>query len=191
MRFYKPPFAKLFFPEVITKLKNDLYITIDDSPSENTGRILDLLDKKGIKATFFCVGQNVLKYPHLQDEIVKRGHSVGLHSFFHKSAFKVSKDFYLYDAKLAGDVINSSLFRPPYGHLTFPIYNELKKKFKIVLWSYMTYDFQRVRIVRDDKISQGSIIVLHDKQDFYDVFENHLSQIIAISAKKNLSFNKL
>ncbi len=128
MRFYKPPLVKVFFPKVITHLDDNLYVTIDDSPSENTGRILDLLDENGIKATFFSVGKNVLKYPNLQDEILDRGHTVGIHSFFHKSAFKVSKEFYLYDLKLASEVIESNLFRPPYGHLTLPVYNIEEKE---------------------------------------------------------------
>ena len=191
MRFYKPPLAKIFFPEVVTKLKNDLYITIDDSPSDNTRRILDLLDEKGIKATFFSVGKNVLKYPDLQDEIIKRGHSVGIHSFFHKSAFKVSREFYLYDIKLASEIINTSLFRPPYGHLSIPVYKFLKKNYKIVLWSYMTYDFKGIDLIYEKKIQKGSIIVLHDNPAFYKVFEKQLTQIINIAHKKNLSFNTL
>ena len=191
MKIYKPPFSKILFPEAVTKLKEGVYITIDDSPSENTLRLLDFLDEHGIKATFFSVGKNVLRFPEAQEEIKRRGHAVGVHSLFHNSAFKVSRDFYLYDMKLAGELIGSDLMRPPYGHLTLPLYKVLKDKYKIFLWSYMTYDFKGVKTIYVNKISNGSIIVLHDNPMFFEVFKEQILKIKEIAIKKNLSFKLL
>jgi peptidoglycan/xylan/chitin deacetylase (PgdA/CDA1 family) len=188
MRFYKPLLHKIFFPEAITTLDKGIYITIDDSPSRNTEKVLDLLDELGIKATFFSVAKNVLRYPKLQEGILERGHGVGIHSFFHKSAFRVSKEFYLHDLRLASKIINSCLFRPPYGHLTTGIYSELKKHFKIILWSYMTYDFQGFEKIFESKIKNGSIIVLHDNPDYYDTFERQIVQIKMIAESKKIPF---
>ncbi|HPO67313.1 MAG TPA: polysaccharide deacetylase family protein, partial [Paludibacteraceae bacterium] len=61
---------------------NTIYITFDDGPvPEVTPFILKLLDEYGIKATFFCVGENVKKYPELYQEVLSRGHQVGNHTY--------------------------------------------------------------------------------------------------------------
>ncbi|MDR3061762.1 MAG: polysaccharide deacetylase family protein, partial [Dysgonamonadaceae bacterium] len=85
----QPPwFYRMFFPGAIwriNKTEKSVYLTFDDGPiPEITPWVLDLLDKYNIKATFFCVGDNVRKYPEVYQMIRDRGHLVGNHTFHHR-----------------------------------------------------------------------------------------------------------
>jgi len=184
MKFYKTPFTNIIFSDAITKLNSGIYLTIDDSPSPATPFLLDFLDKENIKATFFVIGKNIMKYPTYYEEIKKRGHTIGNHSYFHKSAFKVSKDFYMKDVKIAFELTNSLIFRPPYGHLTLPIYKKIKEKFNIILWTYMTYDFSDIPL-KTDKIKNGNIIVVHDNNKNFQTTKKHISTISQIAKTNN------
>ena len=111
------------------------YLTFDDGPiPEITPWVLDLLDKYKIKATFFCVGDNVRKHPEVYAEVLRRGHRVGNHTFNHLQGIKTwTKDF-VKNTELASEYIESNLFRPPHGHMRFPQYWALRKKYQIVMF---------------------------------------------------------
>ncbi len=61
-----------------------VYLTFDDGPSENTERILAILEEYGVKATFFVTGEQALKYPERYKAIVEGGHVIGMHSYSHR-----------------------------------------------------------------------------------------------------------
>lgn len=146
-----------------------IYLTFDDGPiPELTPWILNILDQFNIKATFFCVGDNVRKYPELYQEILNRGHRTGNHTFNHLQGIKTSKVRYMKNVTEGAKYISSDLFRPPHGHIRRSQYNALKKKYKIVMWDVVTRDYSKYMTA--DKVfaivkkyaRNGSIIVFHD-----------------------------
>lgn len=163
----RPLFGKLTW-RVATKLRL-VYLTFDDGPvPEVTPQVLDILDQYGWKATFFCVGENVQKYPELYQEIVKRGHRVGNHSFNHIKGYNYSVEDYVANVKKAAGYIDSRLFRPPHGRIRWSQIKALKEEYQIVMWDVITYDYDKNK--SPDKVfntvkrhlRKGSIVVFHD-----------------------------
>ncbi len=150
--------------------KNEVFITFDDGPiPEVTPWVLDEADKWNAKLTFFCVGDNVRKYPDVFNEVLKRGHAVGNHTFNHLRGWACNKETYFENVDKASEYIQSDYFRPPHGQI-FPWYqDELKKRFKkIVMWSLLSYDYDPDRTGKqvfktvEKRIKPGSVIVFHD-----------------------------
>ncbi len=151
------------------KLKKNIYLTFDDGPNPIvTPLILDILEKYNCKATFFCVGENVTKYPEIYQEIIKRGHSVGNHTYNHLKGFRTPTKKYIENVEKADKIINSRWFRPPYGRITPIQIHKLKKKYKLVMWDIITYDYDKKispnKIIKEieNKSRNGSIVVFHD-----------------------------
>ena len=149
--------------------KKVVYLTFDDGPvPELTTWVLDLLDKYNIKATFFCVGDNVQKNPELYREIQERGHKVGNHTFHHIKGLETDTLSYLKDVQEASQLIKSTLFRPPYGHMRYPQFRALKKQYKVIMWDVVTRDYshlmtaEQVFEVVKKYTRNGSIVVFHD-----------------------------
>ena len=158
-----------------------VYLTFDDGPvPEATPQVLDILDSFNVKATFFWVGENLLKYPHLAREVVKRGHRIGNHTFNHLSGWSVSADEYKTNILKADAIIRQAipsygalgyekLFRPPYGKMRGEVYDWLKGKgYTIVLWDLVTHDYNRrytpqeIERISMRYVRNGSIILMHD-----------------------------
>ena len=146
-----------------------VYLTFDDGPiPELTPWVLDLLDKYNIKATFFCVGDNVQKHYDIYKMIHERGHLTGNHTFHHIQGLKTDTKSYLEDVQKADELIKSKLFRPPYGHMRFPQFKALKKLYKVIMWDVVTRDYSC--LMTADQVFEtvkkytrnGSIIVFHD-----------------------------
>jgi len=146
-----------------------IYITFDDGPvPEVTPKVLEILREYGVKATFFCIGDNVRKYPELYNQILAEGHRVGNHSYSHYNAWKVSAEAYLQDVEDGARLIESNLFRPPYGKLTWQVLIPLRKKYRIVMWDVISCDFDETvsaeQVYRNvtENARPGSVIVFHD-----------------------------
>lgn len=146
-----------------------IYITFDDGPvPEVTPLVLDVLDKYNIKATFFCVGENVQKYPEIYTDILQRGHKTGNHTFNHLKGFSNSTEIYVENVREASRMINSKLFRPPYGRITPKQKKILQADYEIIMWDIVTYDYNqkltKESIFRNVKYytRNGSIVVFHD-----------------------------
>ncbi len=150
--------------------KKTIYLTFDDGPvPDNTLNILDILDRYNVKATFFCVGENVMKFPDLFKEILRRGHAVGNHTFNHIKGFDVSTRYYMNNIRKAERYIPSKLVRPPYGRIKPSQFKALKRDgYTVVFWDVITRDYNRflspkqvMRIIHWYSRS-GSIVVFHD-----------------------------
>lgn len=146
-----------------------VYLTFDDGPcAKTTLKILEILDNFGIKATFFCVGENVQRNPLLFAEIKKRGHAVGNHTMCHANGFQYSTSEYIRLVDDANTLIESHLFRPPYGRIKPSQYRQIKKKYSIVLWDVVTRDYnprlkpQKIVSIVKRYVRNGSVIVFHD-----------------------------
>ncbi len=170
----QPPLLyRLLFPEAVWRVKKRkrkvAYLTFDDGPiPEVTPWVLDTLDRYGVKATFFFVGDNVRKYPHLYEEVKRRGHSYGNHTMHHLQGFKTPRMRYMRDITEADALIDSPLFRPPHGLLRWAQAKAIKKHYNIVMYDLVTRDysikmtpalvFYNIRRYARN----GSIIVFHD-----------------------------
>ena len=146
-----------------------LYLTFDDGPIPDvTPQILNILKSYGIKATFFCVGDNIQKHPEIFERIKTEGHQIGNHTYHHLKGWDTSKLAYLENVERCHQLTQSRLFRPPYARGTRAQYSELIKNYEIMMWDVMSGDF-------DPKMSpaqclnnvinhaeNGSIIVFHD-----------------------------
>ena len=143
-----------------------VYLTFDDGPHpESTPRLLELLAKHEAKATFFCLGQNVEKYPGLYEQIIAAGHSTGNHSWSHPNGWRTTTRNYLADVDRAAGVIDTNLFRPPYGRLTPGQYQKLKKRYNIIMWTRLFPDYHpgfNPATTNHAGIRPGDILVMHD-----------------------------
>lgn len=162
-----------------------VYLTFDDGPiPEITPWVLDLLDKYGIKAVFFCVGDNVRKYPEIYRMVLERGHTVGNHTFHHLQGWKVTTETYIRDVEDAAKLIGSKLFRPPHGHMRLPQFYALRKKYKIIMWDVVPRDYSRLMTAGQvfeavkKYTRNGSIIVFHDSLKSGDRMKESLPKSI-------------
>ncbi|SFT79929.1 Peptidoglycan/xylan/chitin deacetylase, PgdA/CDA1 family [Lishizhenia tianjinensis] len=174
MQLFKTPvFVQKVFPKrnwsfsVSTPI---LFLTFDDGPEPSvTPQVLDLLKEYNAKATFFCVGENVKNHPELFQRLKAEGHAVGNHTMHHKNALKFGKKEYLENVKEANHYIQSKLFRPPYGRLDGVKGAALLKDYHIVMWSFLTYDYDAKVPLEEIKeklkeLKSGDIVVLHDNK---------------------------
>lgn len=169
----QPPWIyRSFFPGAIWRLpaqKKCVYLTFDDGPiPEVTPWVLDVLDKYNVKATFFCVGDNVRKYPDTYRMVLERGHLTGNHTFNHIQGIHSASPDYLKNVQKAAEVIDSKLFRPPHGHMRVPQLRSLREQYKVVMWDVVTRDYSPhmtpagVFNAVKRYTRNGSIIVFHD-----------------------------
>lgn len=162
--------------------------TFDDGPHpESTPRILELLEKYGIKATFFCLGANAEKHHHLIQDILDQGHQLGSHGYNHLSGWSTTKAAYLDNIRLAQVQLQTNLYRPPYGRMTRSQYAAINQELglRVVMWDRMPGDFDTARSKEDiaqflkSTIVQNSLIVLHDRPDCLSKISYGLSRYMA------------
>jgi len=166
-RIFRPFMGKLTWRK--NPSEKVIYLTFDDGPvPEVTPQVLDILDKYELKATFFCVGENVQKYPELYADVISRGHKTGNHTFNHLKGFSVTSEEYEENVKKASEYIDSKLFRPPYGRITPKQLKQLSPLYEIIMWDFITHDYNRnlspatiLKIVKRYS-RNGAIVVFHD-----------------------------
>ena len=151
------------------KHEHAVYLTFDDGPiPESTPFILKTLREYGVKATFFMVGENVLRYHNLYNQIVEEGHQVGNHTFNHLGAFRHWSPTYVMNTQKANELIHAHLFRPPHGWMRSSTYWWLSMKYQIVMWDLVTRDYSKWLTAEDvlNNVKRyarnGSIITFHD-----------------------------
>ncbi|MDE6298538.1 MAG: polysaccharide deacetylase family protein [Muribaculaceae bacterium] len=170
-----PKWFRWLFPGAIFRIPSPrgerprVFLTFDDGPiPEVTPWVLDVLDRFGVKATFFMVGQNVERYPHLLEEVRRRGHAVGNHTLHHIQGASATTMRYMRDSAEGARLTGSLLFRPPHGWLRPRQLWALKKHYKVVMYDLVTRDYSRHMTAADviDNVKRftrdGSIIVFHD-----------------------------
>lgn len=181
--FIKVPWiVKQFFSSYYWDLpsgENAVYLTFDDGPHPTiTPWVLDELKKAEAQATFFCIGENVQKYPEIFQRILDEGHAVGNHTQHHLNGWNTPEAEYLQDVVLAAKYIHSNLFRPPYGRIRSGQAKGIDKAMnqpdaKIIMWDVLSGDFDpsfsAVQCLSHitDHAKVGSIIVFHDSEKAY------------------------
>jgi len=164
----------------LTAIRNEiaesriLALTYDDGPSQNvTPRLLDLLRQDSAVATFFMLGQNAKRYPHIVERVVKEGHDIGCHSYRHLNAWKVTPSRAVADINAGYDSLSSwlgpsGMFRPPYGKMTLPTYWLIRHRAASVWWwTIDSGDTQKVvpnkeKLLETVRRQNGGIILMHD-----------------------------
>ncbi|MFD0700579.1 polysaccharide deacetylase family protein [Myroides pelagicus] len=182
-----------------------VYLTFDDGPiPEITEWVLDTLAQYQIKATFFCIGDNIRKHPTIFQRIVKEGHQIGNHTFNHLNGWKTPTEVYLDNIMLCEEQIalhsptKTFLLRPPYGKITRKQAKELQHKgYEIIMWHNVTKDYDQTItpkqcLVRGLKnIKKGSIIVFHDSIKAQKNLQTSLPQLIESILAKGYHFDIL
>jgi peptidoglycan/xylan/chitin deacetylase (PgdA/CDA1 family) len=200
MTFFRAPnFLSVIFRHWIWQLdasesEGAIYLTFDDGPTpEITPWILDYLKEHNIKANFFCVGQNVQKNREIYQRILSEGHVVGNHTMHHERGTRTKMTTYIQSVEDASTEITSKLFRPPYGRLTWRQSQLIRKKYKIIMWSWLSHDFDQTipvdRILAKAKkeLRSRDIVVFHDNVKSSDRIKQILPEFIQIIQTKNLN----
>jgi peptidoglycan/xylan/chitin deacetylase (PgdA/CDA1 family) len=191
----------------IPNSEKKIYLTFDDGPiPEITEWLLNLLKKENIKATFFCIGENIQKHPQIFKQIISNDHSIGNHTFNHLNGWNTSTENYIKNIKLcdsiirttSNNLIQSKLFRPPYGRIKNKQIRALEKLgYKTIMWEVLSYDFDHS--LSADKclentlknISSGSIIVFHDSIKASKNLQFVLPRLIQQVKEKGFVFDKI
>lgn len=212
MYLIKAPFwIRWVYPQLLWRLPSQervLYLSFDDGPHVSaTDFVLDQLKAFQAKASFFCIGKNVLAHPTIYQRIIEEGHQVGNHTQHHMNGWKNSEDAYLQEVAAAAELIHSPLFRPPYGRIKRAAISKVKAKLhglyhhlgssKIVMWDVLSGDF-------DTQISgetcfqnvikhagPGSIIVFHDSTKAWDRMSYALPKVLEHFSALGYRFEKI
>lgn len=153
-----------------------VYITFDDGPHPEVTRfVLQELEKHQFRATFFCVGDCVQRHPDVFKEVLQAGHAAGNHTYNHLNSWNTTTSHYINDVDTAHQVIDSKLFRPPYGRIKPSAAKTLRKKgYQIVMWDLLSGDFDTQRTAASclknlkKNTRNGSVIVFHDSEKAYE-----------------------
>ena len=194
-----PKIIRVFYPDLIwQKNEQGIFLTFDDGPHPDiTPAVLKILKDNDVKATFFCVGDNVKKYPEIYKDILSEGHRTGNHTFNHLNGWKTDNKTYIDNVLKAGEYIGSTLFRPPYGKIKRSQIKRLKKDFEIIMWSVLTYDFRKKtspeKCLQNSfkGLKNGSIVVFHDNIKAEKNLFYALPRFIKTAKEKGLKFNVL
>lgn len=215
MYFVKAPkWLRWIYHSLVWKIPGEdkvLYLTFDDGPHpQATTFVLEQLSLYQAKASFFCIGKNVLEHPEIYDRIIAEGHRVGNHTQNHLNGWKVSEQAYLDNIEKAANYIHTNLFRPPYGRIKLQTIKKIKSLLrskttlsdpehspKIIMWHVLSGDF-------DERISaekcfenviknaeKGSIIVFHDSAKAWERLYQTLPRVLEYYAKMGFQFESI
>lgn len=197
---------KKIFNNLVWDIPNSdkkIYLTFDDGPiPEVTEWVLDLLKSEEIKATFFCIGDNIQKHPEVYKRILSEGHQTGNHTFNHLNGWKTETCHYIDNFKLCEteqlklNTEHSFLFRPPYGKIKSNQSKAIRQLgYKIIMWDVLSYDFDSTiskEKCLENVISnteQGSIIVFHDSVKAEKNLKYALPKAIQVLKDKGFVFD--
>lgn len=179
-----------------------LYLTFDDGPHPTiTPFVLEQLQEYNAKATFFCIGKNIVEYPQIYQQILQEGHTVGNHTHHHLNGWKTKNKVYLENIQLAAKYIDSTMFRPPYGRIKKSQGKQLltsnSKLRTIVMWDVLSADFDTK--ITPEKCLQnvtknaksGSIIVFHDSDKAWNRLQYALPKTLDYFSKIGYRFEAL
>ena len=201
-----PGIVKTLFPSFIWSMPAEdksVYITFDDGPHPLvTPFVLDLLKQYNAKATFFCIGKNVINQPGVYSRILEEGHTVGNHSQNHLNGWKTPGQQYLADVATAANYIDSNLYRPPYGKIRLKQAAGIKQAInktdaRIIMWDVLSADFDSEISVNDcvnnviTNIEPGSIVVFHDSEKAFRILKEALPVIIEKLKEKGYKMKRI
>ena len=203
--FVKSPFwLKKIYKSCIWKVKTNekvVFLTFDDGPHPQwTPFVLEQLKKYNAKGTFFCIGDNVQKFPEVYKSIIEEGHAVGNHTHNHLNGWKNTDELYIENVNQANKVIVSKIFRPPYGRIKFSQLRKIRSSdlsLTTVMWSILSGDFDTrlsgkqcyLNVVSN--IEKGAIVVFHDSEKAKDRLKDALPMVLEKLTKEGYVFKSL
>lgn len=199
----KPPFLlKHVFSNLVWNFpvtEKILYLTFDDGPTpEISDWTLDILKSYNAKATFFCVGENVNACPDIYDRIINDGHAIGNHTYNHIKGWKSTTQEYLDNIDKAATVIDSKLFRPPYGQILPKQSSAISKlDYKIIMWNILSQDWDssisKEKCARNviNNASKGDIVVFHDSKKASHNMKYALPLVLEHFSKNGYVFKRI
>jgi peptidoglycan/xylan/chitin deacetylase (PgdA/CDA1 family) len=198
---HTPQYVQALFPGLIWKMSGnhkDIYLTFDDGPiPEVTPWVLETLTKYDAKATFFCVGDNVRKHPHIYEMVLEEGHTVGNHTLNHLSGWATENISYFHNIRHCARMVHSGLFRPPYGKMKPSQVQFLQRHYRIIMWDVLSGDFDRDITPEDcaqnviQHAGPGSIVVFHDSIKAEANLRDALPLVLEHFTQEGYSFQSL
>jgi peptidoglycan-N-acetylglucosamine deacetylase len=194
---------KLYPPLMWNKSRKNhyIYLTFDDGPIPIvTPFVLNILRQYNAKATFFCIGDNVSKHPDVFEQVKNAGHSIGNHTFNHLKGWKTDDKTYVENFLKADELLDTNLFRPPYGRIKrsqIKLIKKIKPGTHIIMWDVLSGDFDidlkpetcLQHVLR--YTANGSIVVFHDSLKAFDRLEYVLPRAMEEWSKMGYEFNTL
>ncbi len=195
-------------PAILTKMypsltwfknrgEKTIYLTFDDGPSPGiTNWVLDMLKKHKAKACFFLIGDKIQKYPDTFDLILQHDQQIGNHTYNHLNGWRTVTKDYITNFNKCAELMDTPLFRPPYGRIKASQIKALKDQ-KIIMWDVLSGDFDP-KLSKEDcllnlinNVENGSIIVMHDSEKAKEKVLYVLPRFLAWAEEKGFSFGLL
>ncbi|MEO3405240.1 polysaccharide deacetylase family protein [Mucilaginibacter sp. CAU 1740] len=199
-----PRLLKKLYPELIWDVNQTtpcIYLTFDDGPIPIvTPAVLNILKQYNAKATFFCIGDNVRKHPDIFEAVKAGGHAIGNHTFNHLKGWKTEAQTYLDNFLQADELLDTTLFRPPYGRIKraqIKALKEAKPGLKIFMWDVLSGDFD-INLEPEACLKgvlkyteAGSMVVFHDSLKAFERLEYVLPRALDVWSKEGYKFSSL
>jgi peptidoglycan/xylan/chitin deacetylase (PgdA/CDA1 family) len=199
-----PWLLKKLYPKLIWNVKQSsrcIYLTFDDGPIPIvTPFVLNILKQYNAKATFFCIGDNVNKHPDIFDQVIKDGHAIGNHTYNHLKGWNTEDQTYLNNFLQADELLNTNLFRPPYGRIKrsqIKLLQKAKPGLEIIMWTVLSGDFDFTlapetcleNVIKNT--ASGDIVLFHDSLKAYNRMEYTLPRAMEHWSKEGFEFRGL
>ncbi|AZI25645.1 polysaccharide deacetylase family protein [Pedobacter sp. G11] len=211
-----PLLLKWYYPSLLwnkSRTEKVIYLTFDDGPIPNvTDFVLKTLKAFNAKATFFCIGDNIVKHPEVYAHVINDGHAVGNHTFNHLKGWKTDDETYIENTLMCQQLTRTNLFRPPYGRIKKSQVRRLKSLvldrsesrlstsstgLQIVMWDVLSGDFD-INLSPEkcyqnviNHTENGSIVVFHDSLKAFDRLEYTLPRALKYFSDKGFTFSSL
>ncbi len=184
--------------------KKVVALTFDDGPDPRyTPKILAILKKENVKASFFVVGKNVERFPQLARNEQQAGHLIGNHTWNHALLIKKSQRQIKANLKLTAEILKDNhikmarFFRPPYGALSDKLFRAVASSgYQVVLWTDEMHELRfpsaqaDARAVADD-VEPGTIILAHDGRGRHFAELSALPYLIKLLKQRGYKFVRL
>jgi peptidoglycan/xylan/chitin deacetylase (PgdA/CDA1 family) len=199
-----PWLLKKLYPQLtwhVNSASRCVYLTFDDGPIPIvTPFVLNILKQYNAKATFFCIGDNVRKYPEIFEHVKNEGHAIGNHTYNHLKGWNTDDQTYLNNFLQADKLLNTNLFRPPYGRMKrsqVRLLKEVKPGLDIIMWSVLSGDFD-IGLKPEECLNNilkntgnGDIVLFHDSLKARERMEYALPRAMEYWSKKGFEFKSL
>jgi peptidoglycan/xylan/chitin deacetylase (PgdA/CDA1 family) len=199
-----PWILKKLYPNLIWNARRDarsIFLTFDDGPIPIvTPFVLNILKKHNAKATFFCIGDNVSKHPDIFNDLKKDGHAIGNHTYNHLRGWKTDNETYLQNFLQADKLLDTPLFRPPYGRIKrqqIKLLTNARPDLKIYMWDVLSGDFDMSLTPQEclknvlKHTEPGSVVVFHDSIKAFTRLEYVLPRALEAWSKEGYTFETL
>jgi len=199
-----PWILKKLYPNLIWNARRDarsIFLTFDDGPIPIvTPFVLNTLKKHNAKATFFCIGDNVSKHPDIFNDLKKDGNAIGNHTYNHLRGWKTDNETYLQNFLQADKLLDTPLFRPPYGRIKrqqIKLLTNARPDLKIYMWDVLSGDFDMSLTPQEclknvlKHTEPGSVIVFHDSIKAFTRLEYVLPRALEAWSKEGYTFEIL